>query len=801
MNSVIVKSCSIGTRALLMGCCAFGALDAGQALAQSDTVGVADIVVTAQKREQSMQDVPVAITAISADTLKVNRIESIMDLGAQAPNLNVRATAGGIGVPTFTMRGSVTYGSVSGQDRTISTYLDGVYLGSAYGSAFDLPNLERIEVLRGPQGTLFGRNSTAGAISIVTRDPTGVYGLRQQFTYGNYDQFRSSTMVELPQMGPFSASFSYTHSERRGDVRNLGAGTVWNRDAAAPGSYQYRVSQVSPKYLGDKNNESIFAAVKFEPSDAFKMVYKFDWIESRFTPEANSLVAIIPAFFNSAANPTYGNTIQALLEAGGWTSPGAHRPKEVSNPWTTPGYLLGQGHSLTATYQISDSLSVKNVMGYRKSGIVANADVGGFGTIITPTIAANNFGFPALAGSPYTSYGVSSESHQKQWSDELQFNYDSELLTLTAGGIYFHMKSQVGQTDGLPVGTFAAPTFGGVLAGGQRNLSFFDGKSYAGFVQAEVHVTPQLDILGGYRLTRDKKDGISYVWRSARAATATTPAVPAAQLTFDSRYRDTRSTFMLGANYRLNDDILLYGKYSTGFVSGGAVSGYVFEPETVKAWEGGIKADLFDRKLRANLALFKADYKNLQSVSGGAFLAVPDLDVGTLVLREGDLKTKGFELELTAAPTRGVTLNAAVGYTDSQIDNPNPLIRQPGAKPTVRPKWTSNLSAQYDTEPLFGDAYLMLRADGAWRSKSRQLPNPVYPAAWAPIITSDAMWLINARVALRDIAIGPAKGELALWGRNLTDSDNPAQPIDFVVMATSTYQQARTYGVDFTIEF
>ncbi|HKX80451.1 MAG TPA: TonB-dependent receptor [Novosphingobium sp.] len=771
---------------------------ASQASAQQaeESYGVADIVVTAQKREQSLQDVPVAITAISAESLQTNRIQSIMDLGAQAPNLNVRVTAGGIGVPTFTMRGSVTYGSVSGQDRTIATYLDGVYLGSAYGSAFDLPDLERIEVLRGPQGTLFGRNSTAGAISIVTRDPSGELGLRQQFTYGNYDQFRSSTRVELPQVGPLSASISYTHNERRGDVKNLGAGTVWNRDNAAPGSLQRKLTQVSPKWLGDKNNETVFAALKFEPSDTFKLVYKFDWNESRFTPEANALVAIIPAFLGP-----YGATVQAVLDSNPVPSPGEHRPKAVSNPWTTPGYSKTHGHNLTATYVVSDNLSLKNVFGYRKAGIVANSEVGGYGAILTQNVATNFFGFPALAGSPFTMYGVNVESHLKQWSDEVQVNYDSDFLTLTAGAIYFDIDTQVGGTDGLQNGFFAAPVFGGIIPGGQRNLSFFDGVSYAGYAQAEVHVTPQLDILGGYRLTRDKKDGTTFVYVAAKAATATTPAAPARQDVYNFSYRDTRSSFMLGVNYKITPDILAYAKYSTGYVSGGAVAYYAFDPETAKSWEAGIKADLFDRRLRANLALFKTKYKNLQAVSSGRSLPVQDPDVGTLILREGDLDTKGFEFELTAAPVRGLTLNAAVGYTDLKITDVNLLLKVPGSFPTVRPKWTSNLSAQYDTQPLFGDAYMMFRVDGAWRSRSRQLPNPAYPAPWEPIIFSDAMWLVNARVALRDFDLAGAKAELALWGRNLTDSDNPGQPIDFQFMATSTYQEARTYGVDLTFKF
>ncbi|HKX79205.1 MAG TPA: TonB-dependent receptor [Novosphingobium sp.] len=771
---------------------------ASQASAQEAeaTYGVADIVVTAQKREQSLQDVPLAITAISANALQTNRIQTLMDLGAQAPNLNIRATAGGNLAPTYTMRGSVTYGTVAGQDKTISVYLDGVYMGAPYGSAFDLPDLERIEVLRGPQGTLFGRNSTAGAISIVTREPSGELGLRQQFTYGNFDQLRSSTRVELPQIGPFSASISYTHDERNGDVKNLGAGTVWNYSNANPDSWIHKINTVSPKRLGNKNSESIFAAVKFEPSDSFKMVYKFDWNENHGSPEANQLVAIIPAFLGG-----FGNVIQAVLNSAPLVPAGQHRPDEARNGFTIPSYIRTQGHNLTASYVISDQLSIKNILAFRKNGTVVASSVGGYDAKITKPAAdalAAFQGFPPgsfdiLIGANFTTFGAANETHSKQWSDEVQLNYDSDLLTLTVGGIYYDIEAEVGTIDGLQNGYFTAIVPGGLLGGGQRNRSYFKGKSMAGYAQAEVHVTPQLDVIGGYRLTRDKKDTTTFIW-------ATTVA-PARQTVRNARYRDTRSSYMLGVNYKPSDAILLYGKYSTGYVSGGSLSGYDYEPETVKAWEAGVKADLLDRKLRANLALFKADYKNIQSVSGGRFLPIPDPDAGTLVLREGDLDTKGFELELTAAPTRGLTLTGAVGYTDVKLKNPNLLLIVAGSRVTVRPRWTSNLSAQYDTPPMFGDAYMMFRVDGSWRSRSLQLGRPAYPAAWDPVIYSKAMWLVNARVALRDIAVAGAKAELALWGRNLTDSDNPGQPIDFQFAVTSTYTPARTYGVDLTFEF
>ncbi|HKT75586.1 MAG TPA: TonB-dependent receptor [Sphingobium sp.] len=747
-----------------------------------DNASVTDIIVTAQKREQSLQDVPIAVTAISQDALRVNRITNPLDLSAQAPNLFVRKAAGAVNIPNFAMRGSVSFGSVAGQDKAISLYLDGVYIGSSQGSAFELPDLQRIEILRGPQGTLFGRNSTAGAISIITKDPSGEFGVTQQLTFGNYDQFRSSTRVETPAFGPFSASISYTHDERTGDMKNLGAGTVWDRSGAIASPWARR-GRVSPKTLGDQNSESVFVAVKFEPSDTFKTVYKFDWMENNFTPEGTGLVAFTPAPGSAlaiafAANPS-------PIAADG------HRPDAVNNFFSVPGYQTVKGHSLTSTLEVSDGLSFKNILAYRKSFIFGAADLGAAGLYVTPAVAAALGRGSSLVGSPFVMSGSSSESRAKQWSEEFQINYNSKLLTLTAGAIYFNIDTVNGAPDNLAGSLSQTTVLGGIIPSGQRNIQFNTGKSLAGYVQAEVHVTPQLDVVGGYRLTRDKKTGTSYVYVSSALR----------QDVYTFSYRDTRPSYMLGVNYKPTDDILLYGKYSTGFVSGGSVSGIDFPPETVKAWEAGVKAELFDRRLRANLALFKADYKDLQAVSGGQFLTPPDPNRGTLVLREGDLATKGAELELLAVPVRGLTLGAGFGYTDSKFSNVNPRIHAPGEPETIRPKWTSNLSAQYETEPLFGDARLMFRVDGVWRSKYRALRQTTLTAAYNPVLYSDAMWVVNGRVALRDVKLGGSKAEIAAWVRNLTDSDNPAQPIYFGTFATTNYQRARTFGVDLTFDF
>ncbi|RYE40516.1 MAG: TonB-dependent receptor, partial [Hyphomicrobiales bacterium] len=242
----------------------------GTAYAQDAGYGVDEIIVTAQKREQSIQDVPIAVSALGEDTLQVNRVQNTADLTGLAPGLVARKAPGGLGSPSFSMRGRNANASVPSQDRQISMYVDGVYIGGNRGTVIDMPDIERIEVLRGPQGTLFGRNSTAGAVQFITPNPTGELGFRQDITVGNQNQFRSRTTINTPSFGPFSARVTYVHDEKRGDVRNLGARTYWDRTNPFTNVTQQR----SPNWLGGKNYETVFAALRYDNGGDVTMSYK-----------------------------------------------------------------------------------------------------------------------------------------------------------------------------------------------------------------------------------------------------------------------------------------------------------------------------------------------------------------------------------------------------------------------------------------------------------------------------------------------------------------------------------------------
>jgi iron complex outermembrane receptor protein len=817
--------------------------------------GLQEIVVTAQKREQLLQDVPIAITAITSQALQANRVMSVDDLTGLAPNVTVRASAGGSQIPAFTARGVTSYGVVPGSDKEFSIYLDGVYLGSSH-SLFDLPDIARIEVLRGPQGTLFGRNSTAGAVSIITRDPTGRLGLTQDLTMGNLDEFRSRTTLDLPAWGAFSAYVSFVHDEHRGDVRNLGGGTFWDRT----GPDTRMGAQYSPEWLGGKNENQVFAALKFEPSSDFSTVYKFDFQVNHFTPEAEAPVAYNPAGVTTTFTPAlgpmapfYAAYFNAIVAANNPVfDPSGKRPNAVNNSWTVPGFQKVYGHNLTSNLRLGDSLSLKNVAAYRYSFVTSASQLDGLGGETVPQSAVQPYAafvgslsvpgflsYPAATqqyiasqiaqnpqvqaaagvGGRFILTDTNAQSQTKQWSDELQANYRSDLLDLTVGGLWFH------ETDitGGPVGIMNTPAFADFPANGRVPLatsastpsgqsnSYNKSTSIAAYGQAEIHATRQIEIVLGGRVTHDNKSG-QYVFGGTyvppSGAKPTSPNYytggTITGLTSEGfTYSATKFTYSAGVNYKPIRDVLVYGKYSTGFVSGGSIGGLGWQPETVASVEAGIKAELLDRRLITNLALYHAKYKNVQSAQGGTNLGRPEL--GTAIADLGDERAQGAELEVTALPVRNLTLGGNLGFTDAKYTRLTPLIQTiygTGYQPTLLPKWTSNVYAQFRSDPFWGDTRLTARIDGDWRSQVRFLSgsNVLAVAAFQPLVNGPARWIVNSRIGFENL--GPAHLGISLWSRNLTNNKDAQFPLGFATYELSaSFQQARTYGVDMSVKF
>jgi len=843
-----MKAQAVKAKLLTTGMIAACAMAPGAALAQSGEHGLEEIIVTAQKREQSVQDVPIAVTAVTQETLTANRISTVNDLSSIAPGVTVRPSAGGIQVPSFTIRGQNSFGVVAGSDKQVSIYLDGVYISSPRGSIFDLPDVARLEVLRGPQGTLFGRNATAGAVSVVTRDPSGEAHVKAQATLGNYDAYRVRLSADLPQMGPFSGYFSFMRNYKRGDIRNLAAGMIWDR-TRSPDPRLGKVTR-SPKYLGTIDANSYFGAVKFEPSDSFKMVYKYDRNEDNGTPEGTALTSYNPAYPQLGASAgLVGPLITALYTSNNVPINTTNEaPDAVSNGWVIPRDQRVSGHSLTATWQASDSITVKNIASYRQSRVFAPSAIDGvsaltftqaavvpFATLSAVSqLGAAFFGMtPAQQGAVIGQFAAGLQSFvggrmlltasgasniSKQWSNETQVNYTSEKMQVTVGAMWFKSKDQAGGPERMQntmALTLPPLPASGVIPLGNEGRYFNRATSLAAYAQLEYNFTEQLQMVLGGRITQDKKTS-RFRWDSL----VNGAIVPRADIV-PAPYKKSKPNYLIGLNWKPNQDTLVYGKYSTSFVSGGSVAGITFVPETASSFELGLKTDLLDRRLRANLALFHVDYKHFQqpssttSVEAVAFLNAQYGNLGTalasnlstFVQQAHDVRAKGFELELTAAPVDGLTLGASASYTDSQFRNISPtfLAAQGGEYVEfARPKKTGTLFASYETQPFAGDATASFRVDGVYRSAFLYSSSPQRRLAQGvpeQELSSPGHWKINARAAIKNFSIGGVKAEVALWGRNLT---NKAYGVSNLFLPWGTpvnYEPKRTYGVDFGIEF
>jgi iron complex outermembrane receptor protein len=223
-----------------------------------------------------------------------------------------------------------------------------------------------------------------------------------------------------------------------------------------------------------------------------------------------------------------------------------------------------------------------------------------------------------------------------------------------------------------------------------------------------------------------------------------------------------------------------------------------YGPETAKSWEAGAKSEWFERRLRTNLALYTVRYENMQFHTSGAAIGFPQLQ--SAILNAGTAQARGFELEASAMPANGLTLTAGLGYTDFEFLSLLPVVgTQDTFLPYDRPKWSANLGAQYDTRPLFDEAYLSFRVDSTFRSKALQIPDA--PPSLREQLTTQAYGIINGRVALADLPVAGHKADLALWVKNLTNDDHTAFVSNFGFVYPTQFELARTFGMDLSFKW
>jgi iron complex outermembrane recepter protein len=725
--------------------------------------GIEDIIVTARRREERAQETPVSITAISSDQLADLNIVRIDGLTQLAPSLRITQASGSGSAPAVYIRGIGTLSTALYVEPAVGVYLDGVYTPRPSGNTFDLPDIASVEVLRGPQGTLFGRNTTGGAILLATRNPEDQFGVKADFSYGSRNEVTASTVVQFGQIGDSPFAFKVS-------------GQIHSRDGwvEAPGLS-------NSKWGGALYSYGLGAALRGELGGDFTVDLRgrYNKVNSYTGWEALAASTVGKAYFEGSA------------DANGPDFPIGVGPRDFSyrDPRTKgESSVETYGGVLTLEKDFSDALTVKSITGYNEIHQNLRGNLGGGAT---RGAVAN----PAVPGQPIewvTAHVTpSNPGQQKQLTQELQFLGDVGDFNYLVGLYYYDEK--VDETINTILNSPLSSTLAIRL---NRSTSFsIDSKSYATFGQVgwkPAFADGRLELVGGIRYTKDKKtlDSISV---STTVTTTTTT---------QSRKDDWDNVGWLGsASFKVTPDILLYARASSAYRSGGynapTVGAAPFDPETATSYEAGIKSDWFDRMVRLNVAAFQTDYKDLQ---------VNGYNIATntnQLTNAGSARYRGFEVEGQFV-TGGLKLDGNVGYVDPVYKE---YILAVGGVPTNVaddavfsnvPHWTYHVGGQY-TFDTAGAGSFTLRGDYSGKSNSptytliSQAPN----TAQVPLMGKESN--LSARL-MWEFDVDGRKLKAQVFGENLTNNRYLTFASDFGAILAGTYNRPRYYGVSIGID-
>lgn len=600
------------------------------AYAQDDSADSNVIVVTAQKRSENIQDVPISITAIGGEALEARSIDSFEQLQYVAPGLNFNAglnarqsasTIRGIGTSLFNI----------GVEGSTAIVIDGVVMGREGAGIFDLSDVERVEVLRGPQGTLFGKNASAGVISIVTRKPTDELAINAGLSYGSFDEVNVSAGISGPLAPGVSARLSGYFNDRDGYITNV------NPDAPQ-------------RKLNDRHEFGFRGKIAIEASDNIDVLLGGDFTrrdQNSGAPTLRSVSSGGPGLgFLGFGPPLIGNANAAL---GIIPGPDNH---EIGSEGSFIDIAESYGGFVNATVGLGDH-DLVFLTSYREWTSIDNNDAD---LVPLPFLSTN-----------------SGDLEQSQFSQEIRLVSPSHnRLTYTLGLFYF--EQDIAQ-ENIQAGSFALIAGGAPL--GTRLVSNFKEKNYAIFGQGEYRLTDQLSLIGGLRLLRSevRADESRTVAPGAVApyigqAITTQPLV--------ANDKDNAVVWRAGLKYDLSDDVNIFFTASQGYKATGIATGLTstateiggnqlstVRPEVPVQFEAGVRSVLLDGRLTANFTGYYTRVKNFQSQ---ALITGPAGTTIFSVANAGRVESYGLEADLTLVPVDGLTLSTALAYTNARFD-------------------------------------------------------------------------------------------------------------------------------------
>jgi iron complex outermembrane receptor protein len=791
-------------------------LPADPSHAQAGLASLQEIVVTAQRRTQNLQNVPLSVEALPAQQLRDRGITGVASLmSGDIPSVKVEPFAGNQSVLEVAIRGFLDpNGSDITNENPVPIYIDGVYYGRQIATALELNDLESIQVLRGPQGTLFGMNAEGGAVLLTSKQPTGKFDVNSSVEVGNFGYRKFVAHVDLPSIGGLATKIDLLGSSDNGWTTN-----------PAPGQHNYGVTQ---SYGGKLT--LLYKGERFSIENAA------DWTNLKTTEGWNAQLSTTDIY---AAWPNQ-------------TSTPLSEPYQTQRPLDPQVYW---GDRLTADFDLSSAVKLKSITAFRDDKATAYNTAQNSASLPGPILAesaALAYGLPPttpctallqsslLCSSVLTGIVPIYQFKYQTFSQELQLIGSTKRLNWVAGLFYLHeVGSQIENTyfgTLLPGALGPPPAFlpynitasallplGAIPAGSSAGADILN-RSYAAYGQATWRppvLDDKLSLTAGVRLGRDEKTALrpalggpvftQITWPAFQGGPIAggLPCPQSPQCAPSSSHGEISPLAAIA--YQWTPNISSYLRFSTGYqASGLSVSSQLFkytEPSKVHAYEFGLKSMLLGNRLRANLAVFYEDWQdpqeNVQTVSASAvefFSGRP-------------IYISGAELDLNYRPVEKLELDGSLSLLHG-VQGPmtNPFTPPPGSNQSAvqspfhivaLPSWTASLAATYDiADTSYGDWRFSAQENGT--SSYYTVPN-------APAVGQ--YWLTDARLTLTDIPLGSGGGqnlELSIWGKNLTNRNyltflyetpgvfalsGPAYNVD------SAYGMPRTYGATLTYRF
>ena len=715
------------------------------------------IVVTAQRREQQLTDVGISISALSERLIEETRISQIENIAAAIPNVDIKEQVPGA-IPVITIRGIGLDDFSSTNSPSAGVYVDEVPLASIALMSSEIYDLQRIEVLKGPQGTLYGRNSTAGAVNIITAKPEHHFSARAAAGYANYETFDAEGYVNAPLSDKLALRLS---------ARTVQQGDGYWKSRLLPG-----------ETIGERNIITGRAQLRWEPSDRLDINLKVEGLRSRSEMGQGEFFGTINPLTGGLCAPVLAGHIDngQCTDFFGYTDTDGD---PFRGDWARDAFY--DIDSWDGTLRIEAELGavkVRSITGYRWQDRAFDID---------------------SDATPARQVDFVQHDKIKQFTQEFHLLGQTGIADWLVGVFYSHDKVDV-FTPGNHLDLFATQT---VINADQKT------DAAAAFANVDWTLTDRLSLVTGLRLTWEERKyvggttdlnplGFSLLCIPAGLCTPFVPGPVA--LTFrDDKISDTNLTGRVALEYEPTPSSLLYASVSRGRKSGGFFSGITtndralipYRPETLTAYEVGGHARLGGRTILVNGSLFYYDYDDVQTFVRDDGGAIPVQRLGNI----DHAKVYGADLDIDWRPTKGLDLFAGIGLLKTRLSSFETGAGHvdSGNKLPNAPSFTFNGRARYEFPITSGLKASVL-------GSARYSDSVFKDAANDPLIKAGSYWLFDARIA---VGASDDRWEIALWGKNLTDDQHVAQGLDVASLGfgNRTFNAPRTYGVTGTVRF